>query len=85
MNTRTQLSIVSSLMSFTGLGALYAGMKGHMGYADAFLGVFILMIFYLVYLFFKDTLSYEYDWTDKEIAKMNEDTENAKKRKQYKK
>lgn len=78
MNTRTQLSIVSGLISFTLLGALYASMKRHMGYADALLGVFILLVIYLVYLFFKDILSYEYDWTDKEIAKMNEDTENAK-------
>jgi hypothetical protein len=36
------------------------------------------MLIYLAFLGVKDILSYEYDWTDKEIAKMNEDTENAK-------
>ena len=75
MNSIIQVSIVSILMSFAGLGALYASLKGHMGYADAFLGAFILLPIYLVYLAVKDTLSYEYDWTDKEIAKMKEETE----------
>ncbi|WP_321429309.1 hypothetical protein [uncultured Methanolobus sp.] len=84
MDTRTQLAIVSSLLSFTVLGALYASMKHHMGYADALLGFFILLIIYSVYLFFKEILSilsYEYDWTDKEIAKMNEGTEITNERK----
>jgi hypothetical protein len=78
MDTKIQIAIIIILHPFIGLGALYASWKGHMGYADALLGTFVLMLIYLAFLGVKDILSYEYDWTDKEIAKMNEDTENAK-------
>ncbi len=78
MNTWKQLFLISILFTLTKWGALYAAMTSHYYYAFALLGFFILMIIYLVFLFFKEILSYEYDWTDKEIAKMNEDTENSK-------
>jgi ABC-type transport system involved in Fe-S cluster assembly fused permease/ATPase subunit len=81
MDTRQQLIIIIILFNILPAGIMYTNMTGHYYYAFSLLGFFVLLIFYCVYLFFKDILSYEYDWTDKEIAKMNEDTENANDRK----
>ncbi|KXS41524.1 MAG: hypothetical protein AWU59_2049 [Methanolobus sp. T82-4] len=78
MDTKKQLGIIIIFLKLSALGALYTAITSHYHYAFGLLGFFVFLIIYCVYLFFKDILSYEYDWTDKEIAKMNEDTENAK-------